>query len=74
MLRNHGDVSQGATVGAGRTADHLWAITARREQDEGDQEDLQVCSSTVLNSIYYRLAANSSDSQFQFDVFHYHDY
>lgn len=39
---SHGVVTEGQTVGAGGAAHHLWATTAQRKEDEGNQEDLQV--------------------------------
>lgn len=40
-----GGGSEGAAVGAGGGADHVWTASAPAGQDEGDQEDLQVCCS-----------------------------
>lgn len=43
LLNSDGVVSEGAAVRAGGGADHVRTGTAQPGQDEGNQEDLQVC-------------------------------
>lgn len=42
-MRSDGDVSEGQAVRAGGGADHVGGAPAQPQQNEGDQEDLQVC-------------------------------
>lgn len=46
FLSSDGAVSEGAAVRAGGGADHIRTASAQPGQDEGNQEDLQVCSHT----------------------------
>lgn len=43
LMNSDGVVSEGAAVRAGGAADHIRTATAQPGQDEGNQEDLQVC-------------------------------
>lgn len=43
LVKSDGAVSEGQAVTAGGGADHNRAATAQPGQDEGNQEDLQVC-------------------------------
>lgn len=42
-MSNDGVVSEGQAVRAGGGADHIRTATAQPGQDEGNQEDMQVC-------------------------------
>lgn len=42
-MKSDGVVSEGEAVRAGGGTDHIWTTTAQSGQDEGTQEDLQVC-------------------------------